>query len=101
MAEQRIKEIGIRKILGASVMNLWRMLSREFIIMIMLSLLISSPITYYFMDNWLQNYQYRTALSLWIFITVGGGLMVITLFTVSFQAIKAALANPVNSLKSE
>jgi putative ABC transport system permease protein len=101
MTEQRVKEIGIRKILGASAMNLWRMLSTEFVAMIMLSLAIATPISYYLIENWLQKYSYRTALSLWIFFAVGGGIVVITLVTVSFQALKAVVANPVDSLRSE
>jgi ABC-type antimicrobial peptide transport system permease subunit len=101
MAEQRVKEIGIRKILGASVMNLWRMLSREFIVMIVLSLLIASPITYYFMEQWLQTYHYRTTLSGWVFVGVGGGIVMITLLTVSYHAVIAAIANPVKSLRVE
>jgi len=101
MAEQRIKEIGIRKILGASVLNLWRMLSSEFVVLITFSLLIASPITYYFMERWLQNYHYRTELSWWVFIAVGSGMVVITLLTVSYHSVTAANANPVKSLRTE
>ncbi len=101
VAEQRTKEIGVRKVLGASVLNLWGMLSKEFVILVTLSFLIAVPVSYYFMHGWLQNYQYRAALSWWIFAAAGIGAMVITLFTISFQAIKAALANPVKSLRSE
>ena len=101
MAEQRIKEIGIRKVLGASVFNVWRLLSKEFVWLVIISLLIAAPLAYYFMHNWLQDYQYRADLSWWIFAAAGAGALVITLLTVSFQAIKAAVANPVKSLRTE
>ncbi|HSZ87682.1 MAG TPA: ABC transporter permease [Puia sp.] len=101
MAEQRVKEIGVRKVLGASVFNLWGLLSKDFVVMALISFLIATPIAYYFMHNWLQNYQYRTNLSWWIFAFAGIGALLITLFTVSFQAIKAAIANPVKSLRTE
>jgi ABC-type antimicrobial peptide transport system permease subunit len=101
MAEQRVKEIGVRKVLGATVFNLWRLMSKDFIILVFVSLLIAMPVAYYFMHRWLQNYQYRTNLAWWIFASAGIGALVITLVTVSFQAIKAALANPVKSLRSE
>jgi putative ABC transport system permease protein len=101
VAEQRIKEIGIRKILGASVANLWKMLSSDFVVLIIISCFIAIPIGYYFMHTWLQNYQYRTEISWWVFFATSAGALMITLLTVSFQAIKAAMINPVNSLKSE
>ena len=101
MAEQRVKEIGVRKVLGATVFNLWQLLSKDFVIMVFISLLIATPVAYYFMHNWLQNYQYRTNLSWWIFAAAGLGLLIITLLTVSFQSIKAAVANPVKSLRTE
>jgi putative ABC transport system permease protein len=101
MAEQRIKEIGVRKVLGASVFNVWRLLSKDFVMLIIISFLIATPVSYYFMHNWLQNYQYRSGISWWIFAATGLGAMIITLCTVSFQAIKAAIANPVKSLRTE
>ncbi|RRA99980.1 ABC transporter permease [Larkinella rosea] len=101
IAEQRTKEIGIRKVLGASVTHLWGLLSMDFVVLVLVSCLISSPIAYYFLDDWLQNYPYRTELSGWIFIAAGLGALLITLLTVSYQAIKAALMNPVKSLRSE
>ncbi len=101
VAEQRIKEIGIRKVLGASVFNIWRLLSKDFVVLVFISLVIATPLSYYFMYNWLQNYEYRTGLSWWIFTIAGLGALAVTLVTVSFQAIKAAIANPVKSLRTE
>ncbi|HEX5026790.1 MAG TPA: FtsX-like permease family protein [Agriterribacter sp.] len=101
MAEQRTKEIGVRKVLGASVSNLWGMLSKDFVVLVIISCCIAVPIAWYFMHEWLQKYDYRTDISLWIFIAASVGAMIITLCTVSFQAIKAALANPVESLRTE
>jgi len=101
MAEQRVKEIGVRKVLGASVFNLWRLLSTDFVILVTTSLLIATPIAWYLMHNWLQNFEYRSAISGWSFVFTGVGAIAITLLTVSIQTIKAALMNPVKSLKSE
>jgi len=101
VAEQRKKEIGVRKVLGASTFNLWRMLSKEFALLVFISCFIAIPLAWYYLNNWLQRYDYRTAISFWIFIASGVGALAITLITVSFQAIKAALANPVKSLRTE
>lgn len=101
VAEQRTKEIGIRKVLGASVANLWRMLSREFVLLVIVSCVIATPLSYYVLQKGIEQYVYKTDISLWIFILATMGALIITLLTVSFQSIKAALANPVNSLRSE
>jgi ABC-type antimicrobial peptide transport system permease subunit len=100
-AEQRIKEIGVRKVLGATVFNLWQLLSKDFVILVTISFVIASPIAYYFMRQWLQDYDYRTNISWWIFAGAGMGALVVTILTVSFQAIKAATANPIKSLRTE
>jgi len=101
MAEQRVKEIGVRKVLGASVLSLWHLLSGNFVRLVVISSLIAMPIAYYIMFHWLQNYQYRTTLAWWIFAAAGFGAILITLLTVSYQAIKAALMNPVKSLRAD
>jgi ABC-type antimicrobial peptide transport system permease subunit len=101
VAEQRTKEIGIRKVLGASVVNIWGLLSRDFILLVLLSCLIACPIAWYFMEDWLSNYTYRAPLSWWVFALTGLGALSITILTVSYQAIKAALLDPVRSLRSE
>jgi putative ABC transport system permease protein len=100
-ASQRIKEIGIRKVLGASVTDITAMLSRDFIKLVGISVLIATPIAWYVMNNWLQEFAYRTSISWWIFAVAGLAALFIALITVSFQAIKAALANPVKSLRTE
>ena len=101
VAEQRTKEIGIRKVLGATVAGLWQMLSKDFVLLVLISCFIAAPIAYYFLNNWLQHYDYRTELSWWIFAAAGLGSIIIALLTVSYQAIRAALMNPVKSLRSE
>jgi putative ABC transport system permease protein len=101
VAEQRKKEIGVRKVLGASVFNLWRMLSKEFTLLVVCSCVIAIPLAWYYLHQWLQHYQYRTEISWWVIIAACAGAMLVTLITVSFQSIKAATANPVKSLRSE
>ena len=101
MAVQRIKEVGIRKVLGASVSHVIYLFSKEFIILIGIAFVIASPIAWYFMNNWLQDYVYRINISWWIYAAGAFIAMVIALMTVSFQAIKAAIANPIKSLRTE
>ncbi|HJP61938.1 MAG TPA: ABC transporter permease [Mucilaginibacter sp.] len=101
VAEQRTKEIGVRKVLGASVINLWGMLSKDFMKLVIIACGLAVPISWYFLSGWLKNYQYHTGISFWIFIAACVGAMAVTLLTVSYQSVKAALANPVKSLRSE
>jgi putative ABC transport system permease protein len=100
-AEKRSKEIGIRKILGASVQGITSLISKDFLILVCISCLIAFPIAWWMMHNWLENYKYRIQISWWIFLDAGLLAILIALLTVSFQAIKAAVANPVKSLRSE
>ena len=101
MAEQRTKEIGVRKILGAGVLDLLALLSKDFLRLVILSILISMPLVFIGMHRWLQQYAYRTPLSWWIFASAGAGILLITLATVGVQSLKAALMNPVRSLRTE
>jgi len=100
-AEQRLKEIGIRKVLGASVSQITTLLSKDFIKLVLVSILLSTPIAYYVMGNWLKGFEYRITIQWWMFVVAAVGAIAISLLTISFQAIKAAMMNPVNSLKSE
>ena len=100
-AERRTKEIGVRKVLGSSVAGIAGLLSKDFLKLVVLSSLISFPLAWWFMHTWLQNYAYRIEISWWIFIVAAALAIIIALFTISFQAIKAALSNPVKSLRTE
>jgi putative ABC transport system permease protein len=99
--ERRAREIGIRKVLGATVSGIMVMLCKEIVLLIVLALLIATPLAWYFMHGWLQGFAYRTPLSGWMFLAAGAGAIGIALLTVGFQAMKAALANPVESLRAE
>jgi predicted permease len=101
VAEQRKKEIGVRKVLGASIFNVWNMLSKDFLKLVIISCFIAVPIAYYIMNGWLQEYPYRVILKWWIFALAMVGAILVTIVTVSFQAIRAAKANPVKSLRTE
>lgn len=101
MAEQKKKEIGIRKVLGAKVSSVMKMLTKDFFILIVIAMFIATPLAYYLMENWLQDFTYRISISWWIFAAAGIATLLITLATVSFQAIKAATANPVDALRTE
>ncbi len=101
VAEQRKKEIGVRKVLGATVFNLWQMLSKEFALLVLISCIIAVPVAWYYLHRWLQDYDYKTDISWWVLILACAGALIVTIITVSFQAIKAAIANPVKSLRME
>jgi len=100
-AQKRQKEIGVRKVVGASVQGITVMLSKDFLKLILISLVIAFPVSWYLMSNWLQSFASRVDLNAWVFIVAGLATILITLITVSYQSIKAALANPVKSLRSE
>jgi ABC-type antimicrobial peptide transport system permease subunit len=100
-AEQRVKEIGVRKVLGASVFNLWKLLSKDFVILVLTACVIAIPIAYYSMTEWLKSYQNKISIGVSVFALVVVASVAITLITISFQAIKAAIANPVKSLRTE
>lgn len=101
IAERRTREIGIRKVLGASLSQVWLLLSKEFILLVFISCFIASPLAFYFLNNWLQKYDYRITIGPAVFILAAVAALIITIITISFQAIRAALANPVKSLRTE
>ena len=101
MAESRVKEVGVRKILGASVSNIAALLFKDFVTLVIISIFIASPIAWYFMKQWLMSFDYRIQINWYVFVLAGLTAIIIALITVSFQAIKAAIANPVTSLRSE
>ena len=101
MAVQRTKELGIRKVLGASARHIVYLLSKEFSLLIIIAFVIAAPVAWYFMNKWLQNYSYRISLSVWIFLLAIAGSMVIAWITVGHRAIKAAMANPIKNLRTE
>jgi putative ABC transport system permease protein len=101
VVKERTKEIGVRKVLGASIFNVWNMLSKDFLKLVVISCFIAVPIAYFIMNGWLQEYPYRVILKWWIFAIAMLGAMLVTILTVSFQAIKAARANPIKSLRTE
>jgi putative ABC transport system permease protein len=94
-ASQRNKEVVIRKVLGASVFTVWKMLSRDFVWLVLAAIVVAVPLAYYFSNQWLQQYDYRKEISIWVFVVASIGALAITLFTVSYQSIKAGLVNPV------
>lgn len=101
VAEQRTKEIGIRKVMGASISNLWRMLSKDFVLLVIIACFVAIPLGYFLMSMWLEKFEYRTEISWWVFILTCSGAMLVTLLTVSYQSIKAARMDPVKSLRTE
>jgi ABC-type antimicrobial peptide transport system permease subunit len=101
MAEQRVREIGVRKVLGASVLQLWSLLSRDFLRLVGIAWLISVPLAWFGMQRWLQGYDYRTTISWWIFLYTLPAALLVTLLTVSVQSIRASMTSPVNSLRRE
>ena len=101
MAVQRVKEVGIRKVLGASSGNIVYLFSKEFMLLIAIAFIIATPVAWYYMQQWLQDYAYRISMSWWLFATGGLVSIIIALATISYQAIKAAVANPIKSLRTE
>jgi putative ABC transport system permease protein len=100
-AEQRTKEIGVRKVLGASVMSIVELLSKDFLALVMIAIVIGSPLAWYAMNEWLDGFAYKVAIEWWIFALAGALAVGIALLTISLQSLKAAIMNPVNSLRSE
>ncbi len=100
-AQQRIKEIGVRKVLGASEAGIVALLSKDFLKLVLVSFVVAFPVAWWASDKWLQSFAYRTTVSWWLFVIAGVLALLIALITISFQSVKAALANPAKSLKTE
>jgi putative ABC transport system permease protein len=100
-AEQRAKEVGIRKVLGASVAGIVRLISKDFVKLVIIAIVVASPMAWYVLQKWLENYPYRTPISWWVFAVTAIVALLITISTVSFQAIRAATADPIRSLQNE
>jgi putative ABC transport system permease protein len=100
-AQEKVKEIGIRKVLGASVINITGMLSKDFLILVALSIIIATPVAWYAMNKWLQEFAYRVTIQWWVFALAGVMALLIAIGTISFKSIKAAMANPVKSLRND
>jgi len=101
VVERKIKEIGIRKVLGASVSGIVGLLSKDFLKLVIIAAIIASPLAWYFMSEWLRDFAYRIAIGWWVFVVAGISAVFIALITISFKAVKAAIANPVKSLRTE
>jgi putative ABC transport system permease protein len=101
IAEQRTKEIGIRKVLGANIRSIVQLLSKDFLKLVVIAFIIAVPVGWYFMHKWLQDFAYRIQIRWWVFFVAGLSAVMIAIITVSFQAIKAALTNPVQNLRTE
>jgi putative ABC transport system permease protein len=101
LAKQKVKEIGVRKVLGASIQNIVTMLSKDFLKLVLIASIIALPVAWYAMHNWLNDFAYRIEIKWWMLLLTSVIAIIIVLFTVSFQSVKAALMNPVKSLRSE